>query len=58
MGGGGIFSFSYRDDSKIPAAFKKEKKRKETASLKQKFHRKLKARFQIHMTGTRMTAST
>lgn len=28
MGGGGIFSFSYMDDSKIPAAFKKEKKKK------------------------------
>lgn len=58
MGGGGIFSFSYMDDSKIPAAFKKEKKRKETRPLKQKFHRKLRARFQIHMTGTKMTDST
>lgn len=28
MGGGGIFSFSYMDDSKIPAAFKKKKKKK------------------------------
>lgn len=58
MGGGGIFSFSYMDDSKIPAAFEKKKKREERTPLKQKFHRKLGARFQIYMTGTGMTAST
>lgn len=48
-GRGGIFSFSYTDDSKIPAAFKSKKKRKKQKPtlLKQKFHRKLEARFKF-----------
>lgn len=45
FGGGGIFSFSYMDDSKIPAAFKKDKKKKKTNTAEAEISQETRSSF-------------